>query len=302
MSVADDLAPGDRTRRIARLELLRALGAVPSLRGDARRRVEDALGLEPFTAEVHTEVFVLECPPYASLHLGAEGMLGGDAADRAAGFARALDLEPSREPDHLATLLDLYSYLGEAGVRAGSDAARSASRRSCEALLFEHLWSWIPGYLAAVCELERPPATAWASLLMRSIADEVAAAAPPARLPLALRLAPEGPHPPLAREDVLTSVTVPLRAGIVLTRSRLRAAASALGAGMRVGERRYALGALIDQEPEGALAWLAAEAGRWAGIHDRAAIPGAAADPARWWSARAATTGAGLAAALGAAC
>src|SRR5262249_10139304 len=59
----------------ARWELLRALGAVAGDPADARATC-GALGLlGPGNAE-HTEVFVLNCPPYASVYLGAEGGLG----------------------------------------------------------------------------------------------------------------------------------------------------------------------------------------------------------------------------------
>lgn len=263
-----------------RAELIRALGAVTVLSGGSRRRVEDALGLEPISDEEHTEVFVLECPPYVSIHLGPEGKLGGDAADRVAGYFRALGLPPPREPDHLATVLDLYASLGEV----------EAPGRAREALLFEHVWSWVPVYLQAVTELGSARARSWAELLRRCLEDEVASAAAPGRLPVALRLAPSADDLSMGRDDVLATATVPVRSGIVLTRARLRAAATALGAGLRMGERRYALAALIDQEPEGTLAWLTDEAERWAEAHGRRALLPDGPDPARWWGRRAAAT------------
>ena len=65
----------------ARWELLRALGAVAGDPADVAAAY-GALGLPaPGNAE-HTEVFVLNCPPYAAIYLGADGALGGDAADR----------------------------------------------------------------------------------------------------------------------------------------------------------------------------------------------------------------------------
>lgn len=298
------LPPGD-----GRFELLRALGAVTRLRGDDRRRVEDALGIEPLCAALHTEVFVLEAPPYSSVHLGPEGMLGGEAADRVAGFARALHVAPLSEPDHLASLLDLYAALGDAACGEGhghgdrwgaGDDERDGPRRSAlgrarEALLFEHLWSWLPGYLVAVAELGCAPATAWARLLLAAVAREVAQANPPDRLPLALRDAPGPVTGAGGRSELLAAATAPVRSGIVLTRSRLRSAAAQIGAGLRVGERRFALGALLDQDPEPAAAWLAAEAARWVEIHERTVLLPAAVDPARWWSKRAAATAAAIA-------
>ena len=88
----------------ARWELLRALGAVAGDPADVAAAC-GALGLPaPGNAE-HTEVFVLNCPPYAAIYLGADGALGGDAADRVAGFWRAIGVEPPAEPDHLVALL-----------------------------------------------------------------------------------------------------------------------------------------------------------------------------------------------------
>ena len=86
-----------------RWELFRALGAVAGDPADARTACAALGWAGPDNAE-HTEVFVLNCPPYAAVYLGAEGGLGGDAADRAAGFWRAIGLAPPGEPDHLTAL------------------------------------------------------------------------------------------------------------------------------------------------------------------------------------------------------
>ena len=61
-----------------------------------------------------------------------------------------------------------------------------------------------------------------------------------------------------------------------------------MGAGYRIGERRFALHAMIEQAPAGALSWLAAEAARWSQRHT-AWAPG---DPSQqWWARRTAHTG-----------
>ena len=166
-----------------RWELLRALGAIASLGGGQRRRIEDALELGALTEEEHTEVFVLECPPYASLHLGPEGKLGGEATDRVAGFLRTLGLAPVQEPDHLATLLDAYAWLGERSCSRTTAEERAAQVRAREALLFEHLWAWVPGYLQAVLELGLATIGPWADLLLRSLEREVAPRCRPSASP-----------------------------------------------------------------------------------------------------------------------
>jgi TorA maturation chaperone TorD len=65
----------------------------------------ETFGLPGPQAHEHTEVFGLQLYPYASVYVGPEGMLGGEARDRIAGFWRVLRLTPATEPDHLATLL-----------------------------------------------------------------------------------------------------------------------------------------------------------------------------------------------------
>ena len=177
-----------------RAELFRALGAVAGDPADARTACA-ALGLPvPGNAE-HTEVFVLNCPPYASVYLGAEGGLGGEAADRVAGFWRAIGVPPPAEPDHLTALLSLYARLAEAPV-AGDGAAgplapatAGALARARQALFWEHLWPWLPGYLDAVDDLGTPALASWARLVRRALAAE-RGRHPGGRLPLALRAAP----------------------------------------------------------------------------------------------------------------
>ena len=78
-----------------RWELFRALGAVAGEVADAGTACAALGWTGPGNAE-HTEVFVLNCPPYASVYLGAEGGLGGEGTDRVAGFWRALGLAGAR--------------------------------------------------------------------------------------------------------------------------------------------------------------------------------------------------------------
>jgi TorA maturation chaperone TorD len=150
-----------------RWELLRALGAVADSPA-AARAVADPLGLAPVSDAEHTEVFVLNCPPYASVYLGPDGALGGEGADRAAGFWRALAITPPAEPDHLTALLALYASLGEAAAQAGQPATARALARSRLSLFREHLWPWLPAYLDAVADLGVPTLTAWAGLTRRA--------------------------------------------------------------------------------------------------------------------------------------
>jgi len=269
-----------------RWELLRALGAVADNPADAASASE-ALALPRPDVAGHTEVFVLNCPPYASAYLGAEGGLGGEGTDRVAGFWRAIGLSPPTEPDHLAALLGLYATLGEAAQDSRRPATAAALTRARHVLLAEHLWPWLPGYLDAVAGLGIPALADWACLAGRALLAEYR----PHRggqLPLAQRAAP----PPISvgrpLTDMLDALTAPVRCGFILTRRRLAAGARDMGAGYRIGERRFALHAMVEQAPAEALRWLAAEAARWSQRHT-AWAPG---DPVQqWWARRTAHTG-----------
>src|SRR3982750_3893746 len=96
------------------MELFRALAVIAEPPTTATEQVAAALGLgPPADASAYTELFLLQLYPYASVYLGAEGMLGGEARDRVAGFWRALGETPPVEPDHLAVMLALYARLVE---------------------------------------------------------------------------------------------------------------------------------------------------------------------------------------------
>jgi hypothetical protein len=275
-----------------RWELLRALGAVADSPA-AARCVGPALGLDPVSGAEHTDAFVLNCPPYAAIYLGPQGAIGGEGADRVAGFWRAIGIAPPAEPDHLAALLGLYARLGEAKSEALGGARRPAAAaalaRSQAVLFWEHLWPWLPAYLDAVTDLAVPSLTSWADLARRALAAEFSALPPMVSpRPLALRAAPPDAQPPTPTPGDLTEfVTIPVRSGLILTRRRLAEGAGRAGVGFRIGERRFALRAMLEQDPRATLSWLAGEAGRWQQRHrDRA--PGD--EVTAWWAARAART------------
>lgn len=268
-----------------RWELLRALGAIADSPADARTAAP-ALGLGAASDAGHTDVFVLNCPPYAAVYLGPDGALGGEGADRAAGFWQALGLTPPAEPDHLTALLSLYASLGEAAGESRRPATAAALARSQAALFWEHLWPWLPGYLDAVTDLGSPVLTGWAELTRQALAAEYRAQPEQAQLPLALRAAPAAaPEGPL--RDLVAALTTPVRSGIILTRRQLAIGAGQAGVGHRIGERRYTLRAMLEQDPAATLTWLGREARRWEQRHARRAAGDAA---SRWWTERAAGT------------
>lgn len=291
-------APGDlceqpsTTADAGRWELLRALGAVTLVSPPDTDHLAEALGLAPWSGVDHTRALVLGLPPHAAIYLGPEGKLGGEGADRVAGVWRALGMVPPADADHLGSILALYSELGDAAGVVDSEAARRELGRIRATVLWEHLWPWVPAYLDAVSETEAP-LRPWAQLLDRALRREAEVTPGASVLPLALRAAP----PPLDADtpypDLLDALVAPVRCGFLLTHADLAAAAHALDVGLRRGERRFVLDAMLQQDAAGGLRWLAAHARRWADRHRRR--PPVTADPSAWWASRAAATAALLA-------
>jgi TorA maturation chaperone TorD len=280
----------------ARAELFRALGALcePPEPGHARIAQELGLPAAPAAGD-YADVFLFAAYPYASVYLGEEGMLGGEARDRVAGFWRAVGIVPPAEPDHVAALLGLYAALIEAEEAAGErgDGARSVLRRaSRRAFLWEHLLSWLPVYLDKVVELAPPYYGSWARLLDAALAAEAAELGFLPDLPLQLRAAsglPDVEGPDAAWVAALLSG---VRSGLILTRWDLRRGARRIGVGSRVAERGYMLRTMLEQDAPATVSWLTDEASRWAASHrEREASLGAVAG---FWRARAEATITGL--------
>ncbi len=233
-----------------------------------------------------TDLFVLQLWPYASIYVGAEGKLGGEARDRVAGFWRALHLTPPGDPDHVTALLGLYATLAENEAIEKDPARRQLRHRSRHALLWEHLLSWLPTYLAKLNEIGSPFYRAWSGLLSDALLSEARTIGAPDELPLHLREAPTLTDPAAEGADsFLSGLLAPVRCGMVLVRDDLARAARELGLGLRQGERTYVLKALLGQEPAATLDWFAREAGRWSEMH--ASMPGELEPVRSFWSRRA---------------
>jgi hypothetical protein len=254
-------------------EALRALGVLAEPPCPEHTAIAEALELPPPpSADEHMAVLGFQLPPYASIYLGAEGMLGGEARDRIAGFWRALGGPPPREPDHLSVLCAALAALADDEPRV---------RAAHGALYGEHIASWMPPYLAAVRRVGSPFYVAWADTLDAVLEAEAEALGPPPALPLALRAVPPPSEPPADLDALLGALLAPVRVGMVITRDDLVRCAAALGLGLRAGERRFALRALLGQDAGEVMGWLAGEARR------QAAAYGVWSELARWWQARA---------------
>ena len=258
-------------------ELFRALGAYCEADSTAAAPVAAALGLPIPSRAEHTELFIFQLYPYASVYTGTDGMLGGEAADRVAGFWRAAGVTPPAEPDHLAALLGFYA--------ACADADAEHARHLRHALLWEHLLSWLPAWLARLPEVAPRPYVRWGRLLRAALRAEAEELGPPADLPLHLRMAPAA--------DGTNALLAAACSGVIVTRTDLGRAARALRLGLRHGERRYAIEALLTQDAPAVLDWLAGEARRQAALH-RSLTPSWR-PVAEHWASRAEATAVGLA-------
>jgi hypothetical protein len=193
--------------------------------------------------------------------------------------------EAPADPDHLGALLGLYAALAEEERGEKDPARRALRRRARAALLWEHLLSWLPAFLVRARELGSPAYRAWAGILGEALADEARSLPEP--------FEPD-PDANAQGEAFLAAVLTPVRSGVVLTGDDLGRCARDAGLGLRRGERRWVLGALLSQDAPATLAWLAAEAGRQAEM--LSALPPALGTVRDFWSARARTSAVRLAA------
>jgi TorA maturation chaperone TorD len=274
-----------------RVDLVRTLATLVEEPRDEHRPLAELLELPaaPEPGE-YTDLFLMNLYPYASVHLGAEGMLGGEARDRVAGFWRALGITPPAEPDHLGALLGLLAAIMEREVGETDPARSTLLARAREALVWEHLLPWVPAFTARVRELGGEYYARWAGLLEDVLRDEAPpATSQPDSLPVHLAEAPDLPDPRTAAdaagESFLLALLAPVRSGMILTRRDLSRAGRHLGLGVRKGERLFILKSFLAQDATATLEWLANEATDWTRRHR--AIPGWDGSIESFWEGRA---------------
>ncbi|HYO63216.1 MAG TPA: molecular chaperone TorD family protein [Pyrinomonadaceae bacterium] len=277
-------------------ELFRALAALAEPPTGETARLAGALDLgPPPSADEYTRLFVFQLYPYASVYLGPEGMLGGEARDRVAGFWRALGQPPPAEADHLAVMLALYARISEFEEGEAEESRRDGWRRARRAFFWEHLLSWLPFYLLKLSDLCEPrPASGpsperrdaddargrgdeaasfyqrWAELLGRALREEATRVGPQETLSAHLRAAPPVADPRVhGADEFLQTLLAPARSGLILTRADLARAARRLDLPARAGERKFILKSLLSQDPAALLGWLKHEADHAAERHRR---------------------------------
>ena len=260
------------------VDLTRALAVLAEPPTAAAAGVAEGLGLPAPSGDAYATVFLMEVYPYGSVYLGPEGMLGGEARDRTTGVWQALGIEPPSEPDHVAALLGILAALAE----RSHDARAAHARR---VLLWEHVLPWMPICLTKIQELGVAPYDAWAAQTLALLAHEAATVPAPDHLPPALAGAPTLRNHP---DTLVADLLAPIRSGVVLTRADLSAAARALGLGLRRGERRFILQALLDQDAPSTWAWIAQDARRWVDRYE--ALRGTLGPLTDFWVARARAT------------
>ncbi|MDT5122427.1 MAG: hypothetical protein QOC96_1909 [Acidobacteriota bacterium] len=269
------------------MELFRALAVLAEPPTVKAARVAETLGLGLLpTAEEYTELFIFQLCPYASVYLGAEGMIGGEARDRVAGFWRALGQMPPAEPDHLSVMLALYARLVELENEESDARRREMWHTARKACLWEHLLSWLFVYMNKFSGTATGFYTQWCLLLLRTLMGEAATLHDQERLPLHLREAPGMIDPrEQTLDEFLQSLLTPVRSGMILTRADLTRAARQLGLSLRMGERKFILKALFAQDAGGMFDWLIGETEVWM-RHHRSTKGGMLGEIARWWEHR----------------
>ena len=284
------------------MELFRALGSLIEAPVVEHRRVAEALGLPAVPgAAVHGAVVGFQRYPYASVYLGPEGMMGGEARDRVAGFVRALGITgdgrglagdgraDAREPDHLASLLGLLAGLDQWERDERDGARRTLLGQARVALVWEHVVSWTGPYLASFDGCGDPFYEAWAALLGAALDEVTGEMDFPDYLPAALRSAPVLADP--RREGgpaFISALLAPARSGVIILRDDLVRLGDEVGLACRAGERRYVLNSFFAQDAAGTLRWLASHARRWgarAGPGGQGAV--GMGSVAGWWVGRA---------------
>lgn len=257
------------------MELFRALALFAEPPRKSSLPLAEALELGQLPPESeYTDTFLFQLYPYASVYLGPEGMMGGEARDRVAGFWRALGLAPPAEPDHLSVMLALYAELAAREEKEPDELRRERLGHARAAFLWEHLLSWLPVYLQKLSRIAPPFYQKWGETLKSALMVELETLDKPRQLPLHLRgsdcLIDPREHD---TEGFLQSLLTPARSGMILMRADLVRCGQTLSLGLRMGERKFIMRSLFSQNPRGVLEWLLGELADWKEQHRQSLGP-----------------------------
>jgi len=253
------------------MELLRALGAVVEKPDAAVTRLAAMLELpaQPTAAE-WTFLFEHQLPPVASRYLSADGEDSPPIYERMATYWRAAGASPPSRPDHLGQLLGFYADLVDMQAHEGDEARRHAVGRLRKTVLWDHLLTWLPGYLTKVDLIAPRAYRRWGQLVWQVAAREAWTVGAPAAAPAflaALRALPGPAHGDVA--GLVAHLAAPARSGLILAPVDLNRAADAVHTSLPDGPVREALSALVAAREAGMIEWLATETRRWEARHER---------------------------------
>jgi TorA maturation chaperone TorD len=235
-------------------ELLAAI-----LRRSPDARVLEELGLAPEPAKGtalpdpdvlaadHESLFGFNVPPYASVFLEPDGILGG-AATTAAGSYRGragLLLVLDEPADHLANELEMLSQLVDpaSGPLAGIEIRDALAAEFID----DHVFSWLPSFVRAVCAEGHPMYVHVAGVMLETVVghrrDLKRQANSPARtLP---PLTPLLEDPKTSLSDIAAFLTAPAWCGFYLSRSSIGRLSGRGRAPHGFGRRRSMLETLV---------------------------------------------------------
>src|SRR4051794_7810479 len=220
------------------MEIFRALAVLIERPCAELRPVADALGLPALPEETeYSDTLLFQFYPYASIYLDEQGMLGGEARDRIAGFWRAFKLEPPPEPDHLPVMLSLYSQLAE---QQPSEGSRDEFWMRARTTFFrEHLASWLPFYAdRLVTSTSSEFYKQWAGVLLAALGQEGTQLDGRDLVSSHFDTSYALDDPRVSGlEPFLDSLLAPARSGVILTRSHLSRLAKERDLGGRIAER-----------------------------------------------------------------
>ena len=258
------MSPGEfkASEMLGRIELLHAAREVldsPELHPE----LAQVLSLGDFTPDVHTDVFVIDLKPFASIYLSKVATLGGEVQDLVAGYYRAVGMSVPKDPDSLSQMLAHYEGLLHLAIQGEDAVVLERTTHLRRAFLHEHILTWVPFYLIALKESYRSFALFCDSMveLLCHEAEELNLEVK-ALIPLVLtnRTYLEIQVEPEERFLDVKALVSPFSSGLILTQKDLLRCARESGTVARMGTKSFMLETLLGQSPEGVLEWLLKEA------------------------------------------